>query len=60
MNKEVTEIAIGAMFEFTLRNKQTLQGKFIKEYLYKGTVYFQIKSESGKKYLINPKNAKQL
>lgn len=60
MKKEVTKIAIDAMFEFTLRNKQTLKGKFVKEYPYKGVTYLQLQSESGKKYLINPKNAKQL
>lgn len=60
MKKEVTKITTETMFEFTLRNKQTLKGKFVKEYPYKGVIYLQLQSESGKKYLINPKNAKQL
>lgn len=47
-------------YEFTLRNKSVLKGKFIKEYPYKGKTYLYIKSENGKKYLINPKNAKKL
>jgi len=60
MKKEVKKIAIDTMFQFTLRNKQTLKGKFVKEYSYKGIIYLKLQSESGKKYLINPKNAKQL
>lgn len=54
------ENEIGQAFEFTLRNKQVLQGKLVKEYPYKGITYLQIQDARGKKHLINPKNAKQI
>lgn len=60
MEKETVKIEIDTVFEFTLRNKKTLKGKFVKEYIYKGITYLQLQSETGKKHLINPKNAKQL
>ena len=47
-------------YEFTLRNKTQLKGILIKEYTYKnGKVYLYILAENNKKYLINPKKAKQ-
>ena len=60
MEKEETKISVDSTMEFSLRNKQVLQGKFVKEYIHKGIMYYQIQVESGRKYLINPKKAKQI
>lgn len=60
MEKEETKIAVDSTMEFSLRNKQVLTGKFVKEYIHKGVTYYQIQVESGKKYLINPNKTKQL
>jgi len=60
MEKEETKIAADSTMEFSLRNKQVLTGKFVKEYAHKGITYYLIQVESGKKYLINPKKAKQI
>ena len=48
------------IYEFKLRNKSVLKGEFLKHYPYKGVTYLYLKAESGKKYLINPKNATKL
>lgn len=47
------------MYKFTLKNKTELIGEFVKFYPYKnGIIYLILIDEKGKKYQINPKNAK--
>lgn len=58
---ENKNLLIKKRYSFSLRNKKVLEGEFIRDYPYKnGITYLYIKSDSGKKYLVNPNNAVEI